>query len=90
MILVSIGHYHTLCQRYIGRAVELRTRDGRIHRGIIQRVDNRRVYIRPLGNPRGLGGFGIDYYGGYSGRGFVFGIALGALIGLALIPFFFW
>ncbi|WP_087972507.1 hypothetical protein [Oceanobacillus rekensis] len=89
---MSVGYYHGLCNRYRGRAVEIRTRDGRSHRGIIQRVDNRNVYVRPIGRGGGLGGFGYGFFGGY-GRyrpGFGYGIALGAIGTLALLPFFFW
>ncbi|RLL44881.1 hypothetical protein D8M04_08340 [Oceanobacillus piezotolerans] len=87
---MSVGHYHTLCNRYRGRAVEIRTRDGRVHRGIIRHVDNRRVYLRPLGGGRNIRGFGYGYYGGYGYGGFGFGVALGAIATLALVPFFFW
>ncbi|WP_068676563.1 hypothetical protein [Oceanobacillus sp. Castelsardo] len=85
---MSVGQYHALCQRYRGRAVEIRTRDGRRHRGIIQRVSNNRVFIQPLGRNRNLGGFGYGY--GYGYGGFGYGLALGAIVGLALLPFFFW
>ncbi|HEX6593828.1 MAG TPA: hypothetical protein VF095_04485 [Bacillota bacterium] len=91
---MTVGYYHNLCQRYRGRAVEIKTSDGRSHRGIIQRVDRRHVYMQPLGS-RGIGGYGSGYYagGGYHSfrrRGFGFGIALGTIIGLTLLPFFFW
>ncbi|MEC5424567.1 hypothetical protein QGM71_13785 [Virgibacillus sp. C22-A2] len=89
---MSVAHYHGLCQRYKGRAVVIKTRDGRTHRGIIQHVDGHRVYLQPLGG-RGLGGYG---YGGYGyGRfrrprfGFGAGIVLGSIVTLALLPFFF-
>ncbi len=85
---MSISHYHGLCNRHRGRAVEIRTRDGRVHRGIIHRVSPNRVYLQPLRPRRNLGGFGYGYYGG--GWGFGAGIALGAIVGLALLPFFFW
>jgi len=85
---MSVAHYHALCRKYKGRAVEIRTRDGRRHRGIIQHVSNNRVYIQPLGRRRNLGGYGYGYRYGYGGFGF--GLALGAIVGLALIPFFFW
>ena len=85
--LMSFGHYHNLCHRYRGRAVEIRTRDGRVHRGIIHRVDPHRVFLQPLRRPRNLGGFGLGYWG----FGFGWGIAIGAIVGLALIsPFFWW
>ncbi len=95
---MSVGHYYDLCHRYRGRAVEIRTRDGRIHRGIIQGVDRRHVYMRPLGR-KGLGGYGSGFYAGggyrygygsYGSRGFGFGVALGSIVTLALLPFFFW
>jgi hypothetical protein len=86
--LMTLAHYHGLCNRYRGRAVEIRTRDGRVHRGIIHRVTGNRVYLQPLGRGRNLGGFRYGY-GGF-GWGFGWGIALGAIAGLALIPFFFW
>ncbi|WP_428912520.1 hypothetical protein [Niallia sp. Krafla_26] len=80
---MSIGYYHGLCNRYRGRAVEIRTRDGRVHRGIIHRVGGNRVYLRPLGPRRNLGGFGYGYWG----WGFGAGIALGAIAGIALLGF---
>ena len=86
---MSVGHYHGLCQRHKGRAVEVRTHDGRTHRGIIGHVTNSRVYLQPLGNSRNLGGFGYGGFGaGYGGWGA--GLALGAIAGLALLPLFFW
>lgn len=82
---MSIGHFHSLCHRYRGRAVEIRTRDGRIHRGIIHRVGGNRVFLHPLGPRRNLGGFGYGW-----GWGFGLGVALGAITAIALIPFFLW
>lgn len=85
--------YYGLCQRYRGKAVEIRTRDGRIHRGIIENVDGRRVYLRPVGGGRGLGGFGYGGFGGFGGYGAYgggYGIALGTIAALALLPLFFW
>lgn len=87
---MSVGHYHTMCRRYMGKAVEIRTHDGGFHRGIIHRVSANRVYLRPLGAPRNLGGFGYGFGWGWGWGGFGLGIALGAIAGLALIPWFFW
>ena len=87
------AHYYHICNRGIGRAVEIRTIHGAVHRGIIDRVTPDRVFLRPLGgHPRGIGGYG---YGGYGypwgwGFGFAAGIAFGAIATLAFIPFFFW
>ncbi|KHD85851.1 hypothetical protein [Heyndrickxia ginsengihumi] len=87
-----MSRYHSMCRRGIGRAVEIRTINGRIHRGIIERVTPNRVFLRPLGRPN-LGGYGYGYYGGgYGwgvGWGFGWGVALGAIAALAFIPFFF-
>lgn len=82
---MSVGYYHAQCQRYKGRAVEIRTHDGRIHRGIIQHVSHHRVYLQPLGRSRNLGGFSYGGYGGYGG----WGLALGSIAALALLPLFF-
>lgn len=84
---MSVEHFHGLCNRYRGRAVEIRTKDGRIHRGIIDNVDHRQVYLRPLGGGGRIGGYGYGF--GY-GWGLGYGIALGAIGTLALLPFFFW
>ncbi|WP_212972796.1 hypothetical protein [Bacillus sp. J14TS2] len=60
------------------------TRDGQVHRGIIDRVSSNRVYLRPLGGSN-YGGYG---YGWGWGWGFGWGVALGAIATLAFIPFF--
>ena len=75
-------HYKDLCHKHHGRAVEIKTKDGNTHRGIIRHVDNDNVYLRPMG-----GGFGYGY--GF-GAGFGTGIAFGAIATLAVLPFFFW
>lgn len=77
-------HYHTCCKN-IGRPVTIRTKDGRVHRGIIHRVSPTHVYLRPLPS-RNLAGYGYGYWGG----GFGWGIALGAIAGLAIAPWFLW
>lgn len=84
---MSVERHYGLCQRYKGRAVEIRTRDGRVHRGVIQHTNNHTVFIRPIGGGRNLGGFG---YGGFGIAAFGFGIALGSIATIALLPFAFW
>ena len=85
---MSVGHYHAMCNRCMGKAVEIRTRDGRIHRGVIHRVTPTHVYLQPLGGPRNLGGFGYGF--GWGWGGFGLGIGLGFIAGLAVLPWFFW
>lgn len=85
---MSVQHYHGMCKRYIGKAVMIRTVDGRVHRGVIKHVDQQKVYLQPLGGATGAPG-GYGYGWGYGGFGFGTGILLGTIIGLSLIPFFF-
>ncbi|MBT2217786.1 hypothetical protein KK120_18400 [Virgibacillus dakarensis] len=90
---MSVNPYYHQCLRCVGRPVRIRTRDGRVHHGVVSRVSNSHVYLRPMGN-RNFGGFGYGYggYGGYGGWGwgwgFGAGIALAAIA--ALSPLFFW
>lgn len=91
---MSAGYYQ-MCRGGIGRPVRITMRDGRVHTGIIDRVTPSRVYLRPMGGGRGgrrqYGGFG---YGGFAypywgwGWGFGAGLALGAIVGLAFLPWF--
>ncbi|WP_100407371.1 hypothetical protein [Bacillus solitudinis] len=82
-------HYYSLCQKYHGKTVEITTVDGQVHRGVIRHVNKKEVYIEPIGQR--FGGFSYGYgWGGYYRPGFGFGIALGAIATLALLPFFFW
>lgn len=79
---MTVPRYYHMCNRGIGRAVEIRTKDGRIHRGIIHRVDSRRVYLRGMPRRRQFGGFGYGYpgWGGWGfGWGFGWGVAFGAI-----------
>lgn len=85
---MSGSHYFGVCQRGIGRAVEIRCRNGRVHRGIIDKVTPNRVFLRPFGGRAGLGGYGYAGYG-YGAWGFGAGIALGTIAALAFIPFYF-
>ncbi|HBV88670.1 hypothetical protein [Desulfosporosinus sp.] len=83
---MSAGDYYSLCNRYRGRAVEISTHDGRIHRGIIGDVDYDRVYLQPLSRTRNLGGFS---YGWYGYPGFGAGVAFGSIATLVLLPLLF-
>lgn len=59
---MSVTQYRSLCHQNRGRAVRIRTRDGIIHRGVIDHVDHHSVFIRP--NPRNqrLGGFASGFF----------------------------
>lgn len=86
---MSVEHYHGLCQKYRGRAVEIRTHDGRTHRGIINHVGNSRVYLNPINRQKNLGGFSYGY-GGYGYGGYGYGLGIASITALALLPLFFW
>ncbi|MBM7659683.1 hypothetical protein JOC85_000450 [Bacillus mesophilus] len=78
-----------LCCRYQGKVVKIREHTGRVHVGKITRVTKTHVYIQPAGG--GLGGLGYGFYGGWGWRpGVGYGLALGAITGLALAGLFFW
>lgn len=93
------GYYHR-CSNGIGKPVEIKMNDGRIHRGIIERVSNDRVYLRPMNKNYGGYGYASGYRRGGCGRGgcsrggwgwgFGAGIALGAIAALVFLPLFFW
>lgn len=87
-----------MCRGHMGKSVVITERCGRVHRGVVDRVDRNYVYLRPMNRGRGIGGFGFGYYsygygGGYGG-GYGYGngarIALGAIAGFALATAFFW
>jgi len=86
---MSANYFYDVCCRHMGRPVEINTKDGRCHRGMIQHVDRNNVYLRPLESGQNFGGFGYGYGWGYGGSGFGPGIALGSIATLALLPFFF-
>ncbi|WP_270181302.1 hypothetical protein [Alkalihalobacillus sp. CinArs1] len=69
----------------VGRCVEIRCHDGKVHRGYVDHCDNNHVYLRPLdGGDSGPG------YGSY----FFFGAALIAVAFASIAAFsygpFFW
>ncbi|GAE92104.1 hypothetical protein JCM21714_1085 [Gracilibacillus boraciitolerans JCM 21714] len=87
-----MSHYDFCCQ-HVGRPVKIVTSNGEVHKGIIRRVNPSKVFIAPLGQNRGLGGYGYGYYGYRRGYpwGLGLGIALGAIATIAFLPpFFFW
>ncbi|WP_419880752.1 hypothetical protein ACN6MY_14030 [Peribacillus sp. B-H-3] len=86
------NNYYGMCKNGIGRAVEIRTNRGTVHRGIIERVTPNKVYIRPLrgggNNYRGYGyGYGGGYGWGWGWGGAAAGFALGAITSLAFLAF---
>ncbi len=91
---------YNLCNRYHGKMVRIRCRDGNVHVGEITRVSRDMVWIRPQGN---MGGYGLGYsgFGGFGGfgrpffgfprvRSFGIGIAFGTIIGIGLASAFLW
>ena len=78
---------YNLCCQYQGKRVRISDNCGNTHVGRITKVDNRQVWIMPDNNGYGIGFWG---FGGYPGAGFGYGIALGAITGIALASIFFW
>lgn len=78
---------YSLACKYHGRHVCITDNQGNQHRGRITKVDNHKVWIMPSNN---FGGFGIGFwpFGGF-GAGLGYGIALGAITGIALSSLFF-
>ncbi|MGM0844773.1 MAG: hypothetical protein ACQEUT_07325 [Bacillota bacterium] len=77
-------NYYNLCCRYHGKVVRINDRFGKSHMGEITRVTQSKVYIRPVRPNQGYGYLGW----GFGNYGFGYGIALGAITGLALAAFF--
>ncbi|MBM4760863.1 hypothetical protein [Bacillus sp. B15-48] len=85
---MSAARYYDMCRRGIGRPVEIRTVDGRVHRGMISRVTPQKVYVRPMGGRGpGYGGYGYFWRPWGFGLGLGIGIAFGAIAALAFTPF---
>ena len=79
---------YNLCCSYHGKRVRISDREGRVHVGEVTRVSRNMVWIRP---DQDLGGYGLGFFGfGGAGFGLGFGIALGAITGIALASAFFW
>lgn len=77
---------YNLCCKYHGKRVRIVDREGRVHHGEVTRVSRNMVWIRPNED---LGGYGLGFFG-FGGYGFGYGIALGAIAGIALATAFFW
>ncbi|WP_442603838.1 hypothetical protein [Paenibacillus sp. KN14-4R] len=57
MSCMHVSQAFGLCNQFHGRNVRIHTNDGRIHEGMIVRVDQDHVFIRPFGgNGCGCGG----------------------------------
>mgnify|MGYP003367317907 CR=1 FL=1 len=75
---------YNLCCKYIGKRVRIDDRYGNVHYGRITSVDRKKVYIMPS---RNLFSLGIGFWG-FGGAGFGYGIALGTILGVALVSAF--
>lgn len=84
---MSVDHYYHLCNKNIGVPVEVKCHDGTVHRGIIDRVERDRLFLRPLDGA--AGGHGV-YFWGFGLAGFGAGIALGSIATLAFLPWGWW
>ena len=82
---MNASQAYDLCCKYHGKRVRITDNCGKHHVGTITKVDNRNVWIMPDNN---FGGYRIGFWG--FGPGFGYGIALGAITGIALTSVFFW
>lgn len=74
---------YNLCCKYQGKRVRITDNCGNTHVGRIMKVDNRMVWLMP-----DSAGYGIGFWG-FGAPGFGYGIALGAITGIALASIFF-
>lgn len=82
---MNYNQAYNMCCKYQGKHVRIYDNQGNCHVGTITKVDNRQVWLMPDNN---YGGYGLGYWG--FGRGFGFGVALGAITGIVLTTAFFW
>lgn len=75
---------YDLCCKYHGKMVCITDRRGNKHIGRITKVDRDMVWILPN---RGRGGYGLGFWG-FRRSGFGIGIALGTILGIALVAAF--
>lgn len=78
---------YDLCHQYHGKRVRITDTDGRVHVGRITNIDRRMVWLEPEG---GFWGYRLGFWEFGFRPGFGYGIALGAIAGIALAPLFFW
>lgn len=85
-------HYE-LCRDNVGKAVEIQSHDGQRYHGIIERVDDDNVYLKPIPERQFDGS---DRFGGNS---FLFApfpfffrpfFPFARIYALTFLPFFFW
>lgn len=82
---VNPADAYNLCCQYHGKRVKITDSSGKVHVGEITKVDRRQVWILP---DRRYRGYGLGFWG-FGGSGFGYGIALGAILGIALAPIIF-
>lgn len=75
---------YDLCCQHIGKRVRIDDRFGKVHYGRITSVDRKNVYLMPSNRIFSLG---IGFWG-FPGAGFGYGIALGTVLGVALVSAF--
>ena len=84
---------YEMCCKYQGKRVRITDNRNNVHVGRITKVDNRMVWLLPDnfdGHGLGFWGYGGYGYGGFGGSGLGYGIAIGAIAGIALASLFFW
>ncbi|RYM06295.1 hypothetical protein EWH99_02905 [Sporolactobacillus sp. THM7-7] len=77
---------HSRCRKLVNQPVEIRCRDGSVHRGTLTKVDDRFAYVQPF-EPGLNDGPGLFVWG-YGYGGFGVPIALTAIVAIAAIGLF--
>ena len=84
-VWLSANKFYDLCNQHLNRAVEIRCLDGKVHRGVITKVDPQNVYIQPLDGAGSNAGPGLYYWGW--GWGWGYPIALASIAAIAALAF---
>lgn len=90
---MSSQEYYEKCCAFVHQPVEIKCSDGNVHHGIIDSVDQEKVYLRPFDtlepesesrNP-GVFFFGPALLGGFAGG--LLGVGLGSIIAVRPYPY---
>ncbi|GGL62555.1 hypothetical protein [Sporolactobacillus putidus] len=90
---MSSNEYYEKCRALVDQPVEIKCNDGNVYNGIVDSVDQEKVYLKPFDtfNPEsdnrnpGVFFFGLPFLGGFAGG--LLGVGLGSIIGVRPYPY---